>query len=132
MRIGGGHTDNRQTETSLSDALDGENEGRQHDAGQVPGGPGDAAGVNKNMAISFDDTFLCSYLNFVFANRTGFSKTLKIQNTLPSGFSQISKKKKRRNGEPLFFVHLFVHLFRTSCENFRPRILNVRSPGHVK
>ena len=28
----------------LSDALDSENEGRQHGAGQVPAGPGDAAG----------------------------------------------------------------------------------------
>ena len=37
-------TDNRQTDTSLSDTLDSENEGRQHDAGQVPAGPGDAAG----------------------------------------------------------------------------------------
>ena len=28
--------------------------------------------------------------------------------------------------------HLFMHLFRTCCENFRPRSLKVRSPGHVK
>ena len=49
MRIGGGHTDKRQTESSPSDALDSENEGRQHGAGQVPAGPGDAAGVNKNI-----------------------------------------------------------------------------------
>ena len=46
MRIadGGGHADNRQTDTSLSDTMDSENEGRQHGAGQVPAGPGDAAG----------------------------------------------------------------------------------------
>ena len=31
-----------------------------------------------------------------------------------------------------FLVYLFMHLFRKRCENFRPRSLKVRSPGHVK
>ena len=51
-------------------------------------------------------------------------------NTSPSGFSQISQK--RRRGAPPFLVHLFMHYFRTCCETFRPRSLKVRSPGHVK
>ena len=32
---------------------------------------------------------------------------------------------------PPFLSHLFMHLYRTCCENFRPRSLKVRSPGHV-
>ena len=35
-------------------------------------------------------------------------------------------------GVPLFLAHLFIYLFRTCSENFRPRSLKVRSPGHVK
>ena len=31
-----------------------------------------------------------------------------------------------------FLAQLFIHLFRTLCENFGPRSLKVRSPGHVK
>ena len=31
-----------------------------------------------------------------------------------------------------FLAHLFMHLFRTCCESFRPMSLKVRSPGHVK
>ena len=31
-----------------------------------------------------------------------------------------------------FLAHLFTHLFHRLCENFRPRPLKVRSPGHVK
>ena len=45
------------------------------------------------------------------------------------GFSQLSQK--RRHGAPPFSAHLFIHLFRTFWENFRPRSLKVRSPGHV-
>ena len=48
----------------------------------------------------------------------------------PPGFSQIAGK--RRRGAPPFLAQLFIHLFRTLCENFRPRSLMVRSPGHVK
>ena len=48
----------------------------------------------------------------------------------PSGFSQIVGK--RRRGAPPFLAQLFIHLFRTLCENFGPRSLKVRSPGHVK
>ena len=52
-----------------------------------------------------------------------------MTNTL-SCLSQIFQK--QRHFTSLFPVHLFIHLFRTSCENFRPRSLKVRSPGHVK
>ena len=31
-----------------------------------------------------------------------------------------------------FLAHLIIHLFRTCCENFRPRSRKVRSPNHVK
>ena len=31
-----------------------------------------------------------------------------------------------------FLAHLIIHLFRTCCENVRPRSRKVRSPGHVK
>ena len=48
----------------------------------------------------------------------------------PSGFSRISQK--RRRAAPPFLVHVFLHHFRTCCENFRPRPFKVRSPGHVK
>ena len=48
----------------------------------------------------------------------------------PSGFSPIAEK--RRRGAPPFLAQLFIHLFRTLNENFRPRSLKVRSPGHVK
>ena len=40
-------------------------------------------------------------------------------------FLQMLKKKH------LFLAHLFIHLFYTCCENFRPRSLKVRLPGHV-
>ena len=33
---------------------------------------------------------------------------------------------------PPFLAHLITHLFRTYCENFRPRSRKVRSPDHVK
>ena len=42
----------------------------------------------------------------------------------PWGFSQLFQERRH-------LWHLFVHMFRT-CENFRPRSLKVRSPGHVK
>ena len=51
-------------------------------------------------------------------------------NTPLSGFSPIAGK--RRRSAPPFLAQLFIHLFRTLCENFRPRSLKVRSPGHVK
>ena len=50
--------------------------------------------------------------------------------TPPSGFSQVGGK--RRRGAPPFLAQLFINLFRTLCENFGPRSLKVRSPGHVK
>ena len=49
--------------------------------------------------------------------------------TPPSGFSKMSQKQWR--GAPPFLIYLFTLLFRT-CENFRPRSLKVKSPGHVK
>ena len=49
--------------------------------------------------------------------------------TPTSGFSQISQK--TAVPAPPFLVRLFTQLFRTLCENFRPRSLKVKSPGHV-
>ena len=40
--------------------------------------------------------------------------------------------RKGRRVAPRFLTHLFTHLWRICCENFRPRSLNVKSPGHVK
>ena len=48
----------------------------------------------------------------------------------PSAFLQIAEKRRRR-ALP-FSAQLFIHLFLTLCENFRPRSLMVRSRGHVK
>ena len=42
----------------------------------------------------------------------------------PFRFLQISKK--RRRGSTPFLAHMFIHLFRIYCENFRPR-----SPSHA-
>ena len=48
----------------------------------------------------------------------------------PSGFSQISQK--RRRCAPPFLAHLIIHLFRIGCQNFSSRSSKVRSPGQVK
>ena len=48
----------------------------------------------------------------------------------PLRFFQIVQK--RRRAAPPFLAHLIIHLFRTCCENFRPRSRKVRSPSHVK
>ena len=37
-----------------------------------------------------------------------------------------------RRAAPPFLAHLIIHLFRTCCENFKPRSRKVRSPGYVK
>ena len=48
----------------------------------------------------------------------------------PQGFRRYLK----RRGAPPCMADMSIHLFRTCCENFRPRSLSlkVRSPGHVK
>ena len=37
-----------------------------------------------------------------------------------------------KNGGPPFLVYLFIYLFGTFYENFKPMSPKVRSPGHVK
>ena len=49
-----------------------------------------------------------------------------------SVFSRLSKKTAARSATVFFLAHLIIHLFRTCCENFRPRSRKVRSPDHVK
>ena len=53
----------------------------------------------------------------------------------PGSFSNIVGQRRAGGGmfEHLrFLVRLFIYLLRTLCENFIPRSLKVRSPGHVK